>query len=269
MEALGFDSKDAKRALSEAKGDERRALYLLTQKSCSSLRASDAVEAELAAQERSDEVEALKAIFGDDAIAVSPDSVKISLDSREFLELRKPAGSVKSSLECFVSDQDAYPVRGPPRLLFRNALLPPGVLRDVHLQLCKHVASIEGPALYEACEWLRDAVHESHARFLGEGVAPVVDEEEEAASRARKAEAERREADKVQKEADAAAQARADKASRVAFLKSSNSNEDLVQAKREAERARSEALRAEGVVEEDSDETDEDINDAEPIGRGV
>ena len=85
MEALGFDSKDAKRALSEAKGDERRALYLLTQKSCSSPRAPDAVEAELAAQERTDEVEALKAIFGDDAIAVSPDSVKISLDSREFL----------------------------------------------------------------------------------------------------------------------------------------------------------------------------------------
>ena len=32
-----------------------------------------------------------------------------------------------------------------------------------------------------------------------------------------------------------------------------------MQAKREAERARSEALRAEGVVEEDGDETDEDI----------
>ena len=32
-----------------------------------------------------------------------------------------------------------------------------------------------------------------------------------------------------------------------------------MQAKREAERARSEALRAEGVVEDDSDETDEDV----------
>ena len=258
LEALGFDSKDAKEALSAAKGDERRALYLLTQQSCSTLKASDAVEAELATQERSDEVEALKAIFGDDAIAVSPDAVKISLDSREFLELRKPASSVKSSLEVFVSDRDAYPVRGPPRLLFRNALLPPGVLRDVHLRLCKHVSSIEGPALYEACEWLRDAVHESHARFLGEGVAPVVDEEEEKAASIRKAEAERREADKVQKEADAAAHALADKASRVAFLKSSNSNEDLVQAKLDADKARSEALKAEGVVE-DEDETDEDV----------
>ena len=77
---MGFDSKDAKEALSAAKGEGRRVSYLLTQKSCSSLRASDAVEAELAAQERTDEVEALGAICRDEAISEKDDAVNISLD---------------------------------------------------------------------------------------------------------------------------------------------------------------------------------------------
>lgn len=257
LEALGFEARAAKRALGQAKGDERRALYVLadSENACA---ASDAVEAALAQEERDDEVEALKAIFGEDAITLSTDSVKISLDSREFLELRKPAATVKSSLECFVDAGDAYPVRGPPRLLFRNALLPPGVLRDVHINLAAHVASLDGPALYEACEWLRDAVRERHARFLNpEGAATHVLEDEEAVA-ARQAAAERGK-DALRSEADKAAQARADRVSRVAFLKSSNSNNDLVAAKREAERARAAALKAEGVLVDEASTDEEGV----------
>lgn len=268
LEALGFEAKAAKRALGTAKGDERRALYVLAD-SAAACAASDAVEAALAQEERDDEIEALKAIFGEDAITLSTDSMKISLDSREFLELRKPAATVKSSLECFVDAGDAYPVRGPPRLLFRNALLPPGVLRDVHASLAAHVASLDGPALYEACEWLRDAVRERHARFLNPESAATTKEDDAKAEAvaARQAAAERGK-DALRSEADKAAQARADRVSRVAFLKSSNSNDDLVTAKREAERARAAALKAEGVLVDEAS-TDEECEKPSQLGAAL
>ena len=254
LESLGFENSHAKEALKRWNNDEAAALVELAGRLVDKRDLElSATELALAREERNDELEATKAIFGEGAVKLSVTprwtEVTLLLDS---LDLRPPASKAASSLVFYYDDDaESYPVRGPPRLLFRNALLPPGVLRSLHAGLAAHVLADDGsPALFEAAQWLADHASEEQAAFL-KALEPEPEPEEEEVVEPGET-PEERDARKATEALAEDARNRADAEARVKFLQAVNAGDDVAAAKKRAEAEKRDALIAEGVVEEEA-----------------
>ncbi|KAJ1457686.1 P-loop containing nucleoside triphosphate hydrolase protein [Pelagophyceae sp. CCMP2097] len=176
IEAMGFSAAESKKALQACGGSQDRAVRALldglVSTSTKSAKTWSEAELQIAATERTAEVAALRAIFGDAAVrleAVGKISyVRVNLDAKQ-LNLEPPARDAPSTLSLVLRDGgEAYPLAWAP-LLFENDILPPGCSRRILEQLATIARAGAGHELvYDATQWLYAHAREVQRAFVDE-----------------------------------------------------------------------------------------------------
>mmetsp|Transcript_14160 Transcript_14160/g.34361 ORF Transcript_14160/g.34361 Transcript_14160/m.34361 type:complete len:1240 (+) Transcript_14160:58-3777(+) len=152
-------------------------IELLEEKACEGNKSGrskeplNATDLEFAAEERTQEIEVLHAIYAEqvEIIAGFRDSAisSYSLKIVPVEELEEPARSEDCQLEVF--PRSGYPVVEAPLVFFSNPSLPPTLLRRINDEIArKAVDSIGVPVVFEIASFLAESIHEMQIDFIKE-----------------------------------------------------------------------------------------------------
>lgn len=130
---------------------------------------------EYAAEERSQEIEVLRAIYDEQLeIVASPDNIGLGKEISRYTinitpaeDLQEPARSEDCKLQVF--PRPGYPVLEPPQLLFSNPSLPPSLLRRINDEIARQaVQNIGSPVVFEIVNFLSESIHLMQIAFIKE-----------------------------------------------------------------------------------------------------
>ena len=146
--------------------------------SCSTAESLNPTDLEYAAEEREQELEALKAIYDDELEIIQAPSLEGSgneipsmdryvLTIKPAEDLRPPARSQDCRLHVFL--RPGYPVVETPLFLFSNPSLPPSLLRRINDGIARQAQESKGaPVCFEIVTWLSDSLPDMQQDFIKE-----------------------------------------------------------------------------------------------------
>ncbi|KAL3944482.1 MAG: hypothetical protein SGBAC_001459 [Bacillariaceae sp.] len=185
---MGFHHSEASKAFDAIKDIEAiskedefalllELLEVLEGKACDSHKSGrskeplNATDLEFAAEERTQEIEVLQAIYAEQLeITAGVRDSDISIYSLKIVPaetLKEPARSEDCKLEVF--PRSGYPVVESPLLFFSNPSLPPTLLRRINDEIARKVVDSVGvPVVFEIASFLAEAIQEMQISFIKE-----------------------------------------------------------------------------------------------------